>query len=138
MKIIKITRDKQDINQTVGTCVIYDECDMPIFSALSLERGWRENKKSVSCVPLGSYDVVLEYSPRFDMHLWELKDVENRSECKFHSANYWYQLNGCIALGNRLADINNDGYNDVLSSKLTMRAFHKTLNGDTKALLIIK
>ena len=138
MKIIKITRDKQDINQTLGVCVVYDECDMPIFSALSLERGWRENKKNVSCVPLGSYDVVLEYSPRFDMHLWELKDVQDRSECKFHSANFWYQLNGCIALGNRLADINNDGYNDVLSSKQTMKAFHKALNGDTKALLIIK
>jgi len=138
MKIIKITRQKQDINQTLGTCVVYDECDMPIFSALSLERGWRDNQKGVSCVPLGTYSVVWEFSHRFKMHLWELKDVEGRSECKFHSANYWYQLNGCIALGNRLADINNDGYNDVLSSKQTMKAFHRALNGDTKALLIIK
>jgi len=138
VKIIKIIRKKQDINQTLGTCVVYDECDMPVFSALSLERGWRENTKRVSCVPLGSYNVVLEHSNRFKMDLWELKDVEGRSECKFHSANYWYQLNGCIALGNRLADINNDGYNDVLSSKQTMKAFHKALNGDTKALLIIQ
>ena len=60
-----------------------------------------------------------------------------RSECKFHSANYWYQLNGCIALGRSLADINKDGYQDVTSSKSTMKAFHKALEGETKVDLII-
>jgi len=83
------------------------------------------------------YKVVLEYSNRFKTDLWEIKGVENRSECKFHAANYWYQLNGCIALGSRLADINKDGYNDITSSKNTMKAFHKALENDTEALLII-
>lgn len=130
MKIV-IIRDWQDENQTLGKCTVYDNNDKPVFSALSLERGWRDNQKNISCVPLGTYDCVLEYSPRFNKDLWELKNVPNRSECKFHSANYWYQLNGCIALGRTIKDINNDGYNDVTSSKATMNAFHKVLENET-------
>jgi hypothetical protein len=137
MKLIKIYRNWQDENQTLGSCTVYDDYKKPLFSALSLERGWRNNEKGVSCIPIGMYKVVLEYSNRFKTDLWEIKGVENRSECKFHAANYWYQLNGCIALGSRLADINKDGYNDITSSKNTMKAFHKALENDTEALLII-
>jgi len=137
MRTIKIIRDWQDTNQTLGKCTVYDECNKPIFSALSLERGWRNNENRVSCVPLGNYTTVLEYSNRFEMDLWELKNVPNRSECKFHSANYWYQLNGCIALGRTLVDINNDDYQDVTSSKSTMKDFHKALKGETQVDLII-
>ena len=137
MKLIKIVRNWQDTNQTLGNCVVYDDYKKPLFSSLSLERGWRNNEKSVSCIPVGTYKVVLEYSNRFKADLWEIKGVPNRSECKFHAANYWYQLNGCIALGSRLADINKDGYNDITSSKNTMKAFHKALENDKEALLII-
>ena len=137
MRTIKIVRDWQDKNQTLGKCTVYDECNKPLFSALSLERGWRNNENRVSCVPLGTYTVVLEYSDKFEMDLWELKNVPNRSECKFHSANYWFQLNGCIALGRTLADINNDDYQDVTSSKSTMKDFHEALKGETQIDLII-
>jgi len=128
MKYIKIVRNWQDTNQTLGNCTVYDN-GKPIFTALSLERGWRNNESNVSCVPKGKYKVVLEYSFRFKKDLWELKGVPNRSECKFHAANYWFQLNGCIALGRSLADINKDGYNDVTSSKQAMDDFHRALSG---------
>tara|TARA_R110000796_G_scaffold58965_7_gene135867 strand:+ start:235 stop:675 length:441 start_codon:yes stop_codon:yes gene_type:complete len=137
MKTIKIIRDWQDLSQTLGKCTVYDEHNKPLFNSMSLERGWRDNESRVSCVPIGTYTVVLEYSNRFKKDLWELKNVDNRSECKFHSANYWFQLNGCIALGRSLADINNDGYQDVTSSKSTMKSFHKALKGETKVNLII-
>lgn len=137
MKTIKINRLWQDENQTIGNCTVFDENDKPIFSSISLERGWRNNEKNVSCVPKGTYKVVLEYSPRFNMDLWELKDVVDRSECKFHSANYWHQLNGCIALGLKLKDINKDGYIDITNSKDTMSGFHTSLKGKNEALLII-
>ena len=137
MKTIKIIRDWQDDNQTLGKCTVYSEDNKPLFSAISLERGWRNNERNVSCVPLGRYPLVLEWSNRFKQYLWELKNVPNRAECKFHSANYWFQLNGCIALGLKLKDINNDGYNDVTNSRKTMKAFHDALKGDTRAELII-
>lgn len=137
MKTIKIVRDWQDANQTLGKCTVYDENNKPLFSAISLERGWRNNEKNVSCVPLGRYPLILEWSNRFKTELWELKNVPNRAECKFHSANYWYQLNGCIALGLKLKDLNADGYNDVTNSKNTMKAFHNALKGETRAELLI-
>ena len=137
MKTVKIIRDWQDDNQTLGKCTVYDENNKPIFSALSLERGWRNNMNNISCVPLGRYPLILEFSNRFQTDLWELKNVPNRSECKFHSANYWFQLNGCIALGRSLADINKDGYNDITASRSTMRAFHNAMGNDTRAEVII-
>lgn len=137
MKTVRIVRDWQDYNQTLGKCTVYNEIGKPIFSAISLERGWRNNQSNVSCVPLGTYPILLEWSPRFQQDLWELKNVPNRSECKFHASNYWFQLNGCIALGLKLKDINRDGYDDVTNSRNTMKAFHRALKGETRAELII-
>ena len=137
MKLVKIRRDYQDKVQTLGTCVVFGEDKKPIFSAISLERGWNDNAKNISSVPVGIYRVVLEYSNKFKRYLYELKGVKNRTECKFHSANYWYQLNGCIALGKSVADMNHDGYNDITSSRSTMRNFEKAIGGDAEFLLII-
>lgn len=135
--IIKIHRWWQDENQTSSSCVVLSEDNHPLFASLSLERGWRDNKPNVSCYPKGIYDVKLEWSPRFKQMLWEVKGVTGRSECKFHASNYWYQLNGCNALGLRFKDINNDGYRDVTYSKRTMQQFHQSLKGYTEALLIV-
>lgn len=137
MKIIEINRNWQDNTQTLGSCTIYNEQKKPIFSSLSLERGWQNNKKRNSCIPLGEYTVVLEWSNKFKKQLWEIKGVPKRSECKFHSANYWYQLNGCIALGQKIKDINKDGYNDITNSKATMRSFHTALKNEKEVRLRI-
>jgi hypothetical protein len=56
---------------------------------------------------------------------------------KLHSANYFYQLEGCISLGASLLDMNDDGYNDVTSSNNTMKAFHRVMGKDTEALFIV-
>ena len=135
--IIKLHRYWQDTNQTSGVCTVLDQFNFPIFSSLSLERGWRNNEKNVSCIPKGVYNVVWEYSPRFKQHLWEIKDVENRSECKFHASNFWYQLNGCVALGLRYKKLNSDNYRDVTNSKNTLNAFHTSLKGSKKVTLIV-
>jgi hypothetical protein len=138
MKTVIIYRFWKDLNQTLGNCTVLNDDLKPLFSSLSLERGWRDNQARVSCLPLGEYKLKLEFSHKFQMDLWEIKGTEPRTECKFHSANYWYQLNGCIALGRNLADINRDGYSDITSSRSTMRAFHKAFGNDKEAILIIK
>jgi len=135
--LIKIHRFWQDKNQTSGTCTVIGEDGFPMFTALTLERGWMNNQNMISCIPAGCYPVRLEYSPHFDKMLWEIKKVPNRSECKFHTANYRLQLNGCIALGLRYKLLNNDSYLDVTNSANTMRAFHFVLRNYTEAILII-
>lgn len=134
---LEIYRIYQDKNQTSGICVIYDNDGFPLFSALSLERGWRDNHQNISCVPSGKYSLKYEYSDRFKKHLWELKNVPNRTECKFHSANYWYQLNGCISLGLKYKHLNRDNYRDVTNSINTMKAFESVLKGLDEVELII-
>lgn len=138
MKTILVNRDWQDDNQTLGVCYVRDERGKIIFKSEAIERGWQDNKKRVSCIPEGEYPVVLEHSNRFRKELWEIYEVPNRSECKFHAANYARQLNGCIALGIKRKDIDNDGYYDVTSSRIAMAKFHEALKGDKKAILIVK
>lgn len=137
MYTIKITRHQQNENQTIGSLDLFNNDNELLFSCVTLERGWNNNTKNISCVPKGNYKAVFEYSPKFKTSLWELKDVPNRSECKFHSSNYWYQLNGCIALGLQVLDINNDNFTDVTRSKPTMKVFHEILRHENTINVVI-
>ena len=137
MKTVIVNRDWQDQNQSLGVCYVKDETGAFTFKSESIERGWRNNERGVSCIPPGEYDLALEYSPRFRKMLWEIYGVPNRRECKFHAANYARQLNGCIALGQKRKDIDGDGYFDVTSSKDTMKLFHTALAGEKIAKLIV-
>ena len=130
---VKLYRFWQDKNQSTGAISVLNDEGQPILILPCIERGDRNNERNVSCIPSGEYDLVLEWSPRFQRKLWELKGVPNRSECKIHASNYWHQLNGCIAPGMEFnSDINKDGYYDVTQSKVGLRAFHKALKGETK------
>lgn len=128
-KRVILPRYWNDKNQSTGGLLVIDNNGQPIFGSLCLERGDRDNKKNVSRIPAGTYPLVLEYSPKFDMELWEIKQVPNRSECKIHPASFWKNLEGCIAPGINLKDINKDGYYDVTSSVRTTKLFHKALEG---------
>ena len=134
MKIVLIKRYFGDEYQTLGTATLLDENLNPIFAAMSLERGWLDNKPNESCVPTGKYKCVLEYSPKFNKELWELKDVPGRSECKFHASNFCDQLNGCIALGYTAEDIGEDSRLDVTNSSTTMDTFSRLLKDDKEIL----
>jgi hypothetical protein len=129
MKKVILQRLWKDHNQSTGVLMVVDNTGQPIFASLCIERGDRDNQRNVSNVPAGTYPLILEYSPRFNQNLYELKNVPNRSECKIHSSNHWHQLNGCIAPGLKLKDIDRDGYYDVTNSKNTMKSFHSALKG---------
>jgi hypothetical protein len=133
-----IQRYWSDESQTLGTLTLLDNSLNPIFAAISLERGWQDNKPNVSSVPTGEYKCVYEYSPAFERNLWELKDVPNRSECKFHTSNYWNQLNGCIALGDTAENIGQDFRLDVTNSGDTMETFHRLLRNESEIKVIIQ
>lgn len=137
MKEVIINRFRIEHNYSLGDCYIRHEDGNIEYIGKSLERGWRNNQNNISCVPEGTYTLKLEYSPRFRKDLWELYGVPNRAECKFHAANYWKQLNGCIALGNKHIDIDGDGDPDVTSSRVTMNKFHEVMSGNNLATVTI-
>lgn len=126
-----------DNNQCVGTLMVVDSKGQPIFISACLERGDRDNRKNVSFMQAGTYPLKWEYSPKFDRMLWEVYKVPNRSECKVHPANFWKDLNGCVAPGINLGDINRDGYIDVRSSTATTAHFHRALKGLTETTIEI-
>lgn len=134
---VEIFRSFQDGKQTSGICTILNEDRFALFSAVCLERGWQNNERNVSCLPRGKYPLVLEYSNRFNKDLWEIKESEPRTECKFHSASFWQDLNGCISLGARYKYIDTDDYLDLSYSKFMMDRFHSVLKDFDKVNLVI-
>lgn len=94
----------------------FDKSDQGVFGRLSVlnlftgELPDRDNQSSVSCIPIGIYRVVWAWSPRFRRYTYRLLNVPSRAGILKHSANFMgdaslglhCQLNGCIALGERV------------------------------------
>lgn len=118
--------------------VIDENTGKVAFSCRTLELAWKDNRSNISCVPEGCFPIVFEYSPKFDMKLWELKGVPGRSEAKIHTANYYRQLNGCIAIGDLWLDIDGDGYPDIRNSRKTLERLHSVLEPYQNETLIIE
>jgi len=76
------------------------------FIAHTLELAWRDNEKSVSCVPSGEYKcrvrLARESATRDYVHLL-VEDVPNRSYILFHRGNYPSDSRGCILTGTHRA-----------------------------------
>lgn len=52
-----------------------------------------------TAIPQGTYRVAWTFSPRFKRYMLELLNVPNFIGIRIHSANYAYELEGCIAPG---------------------------------------
>ncbi len=67
------------------------------FLCHTIELSWKDNKRSISCIPEGQYKIVTRNSKRFQNHLM-LKGVKNRRLILVHPANNApKELEGCIA-----------------------------------------
>ena len=138
MKDIWVLRDLFfDQQASLGTFYVYDGRKQ-IFKKESLERGWVNNQNRTSCLPELDTTIVLEYSDKFNTELWELKDTGPRSECKVHWANFWYELNGCIGIGNNRKKIDGDPIMDITSSRNAVREFHEIMGNDRIARIHIR
>ena len=74
------------------------------------------NKRSVSCIPEGKYRCHKITSPSLGYCI-EILDVLDREYIRIHKGNYTSQIQGCILVGESLADINSDFIIDVANSK---------------------
>lgn len=104
---------------TLGKLTIADE----VFYVA--ERPWRDNKKNVSCVPVGEYICVKYKSKKFG-ETYELSGVPGRTYILFHVGNYPEKdSQGCLLLGESIMK----GKPAVSSSKTAMSRFMKLMNG---------
>lgn len=83
----------------------------------TLELPWKDNEPFISCIPEGTYDVELTYSPKFKKMLWLIKDVPGRTGIRIHPASFVSDLEGCIAPGLNKQDLNGDGVIDMKNSR---------------------
>lgn len=118
MRIV-INRINYDKKQTVGRLTIVNDDNEVIFSCKTLELSWLNNATSISCIPEGNYKVRKRNSEKYGNHL-HILDVPNRSYILIHQGNYYTQIRGCVLVGSKFIDINNDKQVDVIESKLTL------------------
>ena len=86
-----------------------------LWYCYTVEQPWRQNRRFVSCVPCGEYDLVHFESnkygntvalrnPDLGVHLYKQQaDPDERYACLFHAANWSSDLQGCIAPGKDIA-----------------------------------
>jgi len=117
MKVV-LNRLGETGKETLGVMTVHDNLK-EVYSCKTLELPWKDNKRNISCIPMGQYLAVIRFSEKHGEH-FTIKDVEGREYILIHSANYHYQLRGCISVGKSYADIDKDGELDVTSSRDTM------------------
>lgn len=118
-----LTRKTFTDKETLGEIVCYNGTNEIKFKTLELP--WKNNKKDISCIPTGTYVCTWTRSFKFPNGTYEVKNVSGRSGIRIHVANYYTQIQGCIAIGTDIKDINNDRQIDTINSNI---AFN-TMNG---------
>ena len=126
MKNVYLIRTKMSDMGTEGMLVTDG------FDCKTFELPWRDNKKSISCIPEGSYNVKMRISPKYGKVYW-VSDVPNRSFILIHSGNFAgdtskkfkTHVNGCILLGKNRGLL--AGQLAVLNSRITVKRFQNKL-----------
>lgn len=70
--------------------------DLPL--CVTLEETWLNNKKQISCIPAGMYEVE-KYSGTKYKNVWIVKNVPQRSAILIHWGNTEENTAGCILVG---------------------------------------
>lgn len=102
------------------------------FICKTMELPWKDNKRSISCIPEGLYTVIKmpmiekddpstpldESGGRHPRPYWHfrLPQVKGRSGILIHRITYVKDLQGCIGVGGRHVDLNKDGVPDMVDS----------------------
>lgn len=117
MKLI-LNRNKENEVQTLGHLKLLEGSKI-LFECKTLELPYKGNRRNVSCIPEGIYTIVKRYSPKFREHL-HILNVPDRSYILIHPGSFYFNIEGCILVGSGYKDINNDGYLDIINSRVTL------------------
>jgi hypothetical protein len=102
----------------------------------TMELPWKDNQRSISCIPEGEYLVTKEPpilandpSGRKQRDYWHFRFhyVPKRSGVLIHKITYVKDLQGCIGVGLDFKDFNKDGVPDMADSTKALDKLVKTL-----------
>ena len=132
-KTLTLIRVAENMDGTFGVLVDHTELgDIPF--AVTLERKWVENRKQVSCIPIGNYECLSVNSPTFGKTF--AVSVPGRTHILFHRGNTQDDSRGCILIGERFDKLNKK--NAILNSKHGFKEFMERLVKYEKFRLIVK
>ena len=114
-----LIRLEENRKQTLGRLFLFDGLDL-IFECCTLELPDKDNKRNISCIPTGEYNVKIRESEKYGLH-YQVENVMMRDYILIHPANYYKQLRGCIAVGQDFYDINKDNHQDITYSRKTLK-----------------
>jgi hypothetical protein len=115
MKEVKLCRILDNEYGTFGV-LIYE--NNPI--CLTLEDKWVDNETNISCIPQDEYVCKIVDSPHFG-HVYEVKDVPDRTHILIHKGNTHEDTRGCILPGSKFGELN--GVLGVLDSTAAFNKF---------------
>ena len=103
MKTLVLIRVETSDQGTIGILL-----DREFLLCYTIELPWRDNKRNISCIPTGEYQVVPYTSRKFG-RVFHVLDVPNRSGILIHSGNvagdknkgYKTHSYGCILPGRK-------------------------------------
>lgn len=134
-----IERDKGYIIETKGRLIV-DSGIQNLFECLTLELPFLNNQKGISCIPVGTYSWKKVGASNIPYDHISIPEVENRSGICIHYGNFAAgdhpDIKGCILTGNKYADINGDGFMDILNSKKTFEKMMSLLPDSGKLIII--
>ncbi len=132
MKILELRRATQNDEVTLGIFVD-PKTNLPI--CLSLELPWKNNQRSISCIPEGTY-ICEPYSSSKYTNVYEIKDVEGRSKILIHVGNTTDDIEGCICTGTYFGS--HKGKPAVLDSRKAFNVFRDYVGALDRFVLTIK
>ena len=136
MKTVYLLRTKTSDQGTEGVLITDG------FMCKTLELPWRENKRSISCIPQGEYNVRIRQSPKYGSVYWVTK-VPDRTWILIHAGNYAgdtnkgfrTHVNGCILLGKKFGWLSKQ--KAVLTSRITVKKFRRVMQDQPFVLNVI-
>lgn len=127
---VEIRRSAIERNiETQGKLTVLNGQDAFLFNCYTLELADKDNAPGISNIPCGVYlcEKVPATSKIPYQHI-SILNVANRTGICIHIGNYAAGVHpdvlGCILVGSGYADINKDGYTDIINSTGT---FHKLM-----------
>ena len=126
--------DKLYINGKYFSDALEDP-DRGLTDSMNLEEIKRIKVKGDTCIPYGTYNVTITYSPRFKRNLPLINNVKGFEGIRVHNGNIPQHTEGCVLLGfNKIKG-------QVINSKDTVNKFinivQKALNKGEKVTIEI-
>lgn len=103
----------------------------------TIELPWRNNKRSVSCIPEGQYRIIKRIHAKHGVQL-QVINVPNREGILIHPANFALrELQGCIAPVSKCTGLGKGVYSMIAMDRL-QQLVNPVLDAGEKVFLMIK